>query len=100
VLPKNDQNTTTSIGSIDKTSFDDGQKRNNKGFGIKGQDMFQDMLKAITFGVSSPPHPNIGGGNQSIPVPSHMIHPSPLHLHIILRDLHTLKDIQGAHNHY
>jgi hypothetical protein len=100
VLPSNDQNTTTTIGSIDKTSFDDGQKKKNEGFGTKGQDMFQDMLKAIISGVSSPPHLNIEDRNQSIPVPSHMIHPSPLHLDIILQDLHTLKYIQRAHNHY
>jgi hypothetical protein len=100
VLPSNDQYTTTTIGNIDKISFFDGQKQDNKGLGTEGQDMFQNVSKARIFDVSSPPHPNIGGGNQSIPIPSHMIHPSPLHPDIIMRDLHTLKNIQRARNHY
>jgi hypothetical protein len=84
VLPSNDQDTTTTVGSIDKTSFDDGKKRNNKSLGTEGQDMLQDMLETRIYGGSSPLHPNIGGGNQNIHIPSHMIHPSPLHLDFIL----------------
>jgi len=79
VLFSNDQDTTTTVDSINKTSFDDGQKWENKGLGTKGQSMLQDMLEARIFGVSNPLHPNIGGGNQNILVPSHVIHPSPLH---------------------
>jgi len=84
VLTSNDQNTTTTTGSIDKTSFDDGQKQDNNSFGTKSQDMLQDMLEARISGVSNPPHPNMGGENQSIPIPSHIIHPSPLHPYVIL----------------
>jgi hypothetical protein len=79
VLFSNDQDTTTTIDSINKTSFDDGQKWENKGLRTKGQNMLQDMLEARIFGVSNPLHPNIGGGNQNIIVLSHVIHPSPLH---------------------
>ncbi len=28
------------------------------------------------------------------------IHPSPLHPTVVLQDLHTLKDIEGAQNHF
>jgi hypothetical protein len=100
VLPSNDQYTTTIVGNIDKISFFDRQKRDNKGLGTEGQDMFQNVSKARISNVSSPPHPNIRGGNQSIPILSHMIHPSPLHPNIIMQDFHTLKNIQRAHNHY
>jgi hypothetical protein len=39
VLLSSDQNTTTIVRSIDKTSFDDGQKWDNKGLGTESQDM-------------------------------------------------------------
>jgi len=60
VLTSNDQNTTTTVGSIDKTSFDDGQKWDNKSLSTESQDMLQDMLEAKISGVLSPPHPNMG----------------------------------------
>jgi hypothetical protein len=72
----------------------------NEFHGISIYDTFQDMSKVANYSVSSPPHPNMGGGNQSNKIPSHIIHPSPLHLDIVLWDLHTLKDIQGAQSHY
>jgi hypothetical protein len=46
VLISNDQNTTTIVHNIDKTPFDDGQKRDNKGLGTESQDMLQNMSKA------------------------------------------------------
>jgi hypothetical protein len=39
-----------------------------KGLGIESQDMSEAKL----YGVSSPPHSNMGGGNQNRPVPSHI----------------------------
>jgi len=58
------------------------------------------MSKARIFGVSNPPHPNMGIRNRNSLVLSPMIHPSPLHPYIILWDLHILRDIEGAWNHY
>jgi hypothetical protein len=92
MLHSNDENTTTIIGSIDEivtqllTSFDHAQKWDNKGPSTNGQNMFQDISKVANSGVSSPFHPNMGGENQSNMIPSHMIHPSPLHPSIILWD--------------
>jgi len=84
VLTSHDQNTNTIVGNIDKTSLDDGQKWENNSLGTKSQDILQDMSKVRISGVLSPHHPNMGGGNQSIPVPSHIMHPSPLHPYVIL----------------
>jgi hypothetical protein len=56
----------------------------NELHGINICDTFQDMSKVANFIVSSPLHPNMGGGNQSNKIHSHMIHPSPLHLDIVL----------------
>jgi hypothetical protein len=96
LLPSNDQNITTIVGSIDKTSFDGGQKHDNKYFCTKSQNMFQNILEAIISSVSNPPHPNMGNGNQNILVPSHMIHPSPLHL----TRLAHIERHPRAYNHY
>ncbi len=41
----------------------------------------------------------MGGENESIEIPSYL-HPSSLHQNVVLRELHNLKDIQGAWNHY
>ncbi len=96
----NDEDTTTIVGSIDEivtqlsTSFDHAQKWDNKGPSTEGQNTLQDISKVTNYGVSSPPHANMGGENQSNMIPSHMIHPSPLHPNIILWDLYTLKDIK------
>jgi hypothetical protein len=58
------------------------------------------MSEARISSVSSPPHPNMGIINQNNPILSPMIHPSLLHLNIVLGDLHILRDIEGARNHY
>ncbi len=39
------------------------------------------------------------GKIKDIKIPSH-IHPSPLHPNVILWDLHTLKNIEYAQNHF
>jgi hypothetical protein len=62
--------------------------------------MLQDMSEARIFGVSNPPHPNMGIRNRSNPILSPMIHPFPLPLDIVLRDLHILRNIKRAWNHY
>jgi hypothetical protein len=95
-----DQNITTTFGSIDNTSYDDGQKRDNECLGAESKDTLQDMSEARISSVSSPPHPNMGIINQNNPILSPMIHPSLLHLNIVLGDLHILRDIEGARNHY
>ncbi len=41
----------------------------------------------------------MGGDNENIEIPSYL-HPSPLQLDDVLRELHNLKDIKGARNHY
>ncbi len=102
MLFSNDEDTTTIVGCIDEivtqlsTSFDHAQKWDNKGLNIKGQNMFQDISKVTNYGVSSPPHANMRGENQSNMIPLYMIHPFPLHSNIVLWDLHTLKNIKGA----
>jgi hypothetical protein len=53
MLPSNDQDIITTFGSIDNTSFDDGQKQDNECLGAEGEDTFQDMSKARNFGVST-----------------------------------------------
>jgi hypothetical protein len=95
-----DQNITTTFGSIDNTSFNDGQKQNNECLGVEGKDTFQDMLEVKKCSVLSPLHLNMGIKNQNSPVFSPIIHPSPLHPNIILQDLHILRNIKGARNHY
>ncbi len=100
MLPSNDQDIIANFGNIDNISFDDGQKRNNKCLGVEGEDMLQYMSKARIFGVSSPPHPNMGIRNRSSPVLSPMIHPFPLHPDIVLWDLHILRNVERAWNHY
>ncbi len=42
---------------------------------------------------------NMGGEDESVKIPSYL-HPSPLHLDVVLWELHNLKDIQNARNHY
>jgi len=41
----------------------------------------------------------MGVENESIEIPSYL-HPSPLYPNVILWELHNLKDIQDARNHY
>ncbi len=60
MFPSNDQNIITTFGSIDNTSFDDGQNRDNECLSAEGEDTLQDMSQANFFGVSSPFHPNMG----------------------------------------
>ncbi len=98
--PSNDQDIITTFGRIDKTSFDDGQKWDNECISAKGENTLQDMLEVGNFGVSSPPHPNMGIGNWSNVILSPMIHPFPLHLDIVLRDLRISRVIERAQNHY
>jgi hypothetical protein len=57
------------------------------------------MLKVANSSVSSLNHNKTRGENQGTKIPSH-IHPSPLHPDVVLWDLHTLKDIEGAQNHF
>jgi len=57
------------------------------------------MLEVADLGVSSLTHHKTGRENQGTKIPS-QIHPSPLHLDVVLRDLHTLRDIEGAQNHF
>jgi hypothetical protein len=57
------------------------------------------MLKATNSCVSSPAHRKIGRENKGSKIPSH-IHPFPLHPYVVLQDLHTLKNIEGARNHF
>jgi hypothetical protein len=66
---------------------------------IEGHNTRQNMLKVVSSCVSSPPHHNMGRENQHFKIPSH-IHPSPLHPNVFLRDLHTLRDIESAQNHF
>jgi hypothetical protein len=81
-------------------SLDHAQQWDNKvDINIEGHNTCHDMLKAIGSCVSSPPHHNMGGENQGIKSPSH-IHPSPLHMYVFLWNLHTLKDIESAQNHF
>jgi hypothetical protein len=42
---------------------------------------------------------NVENPNEPKNMASHNL-PSPLHLDVVLQDLHTLKDIQGGQNHY
>jgi len=102
-----DQNTTTTISSnIGETitqvlsSLDHARQWDNKvDTNIEGHYTHQNMLEATNLGVSSPTHHKTGKENQNIKTPSH-IHPSPLHPNVILWDLHTLKNIEGARNHF
>ncbi len=109
MLLSNDEDTTTIVGNIDEmftqlsTSFDHAQKWDNKGPSTKGQNMLQDISKVANSSVSSPLHPNMGGENQSNMIPSHMIHPSPLHPNIRLthierypRGLKSLQETCGG----
>jgi len=57
------------------------------------------LLEATGSGVSSLPHHNMGGENQSIKIPP-QIHPSPLHPNVVLQDLHTFRNIEGVRNHF
>jgi len=41
----------------------------------------------------------MGGENENVKILSYL-HPSPLHLDVVLWELHNLKDIQNAQNHY
>jgi hypothetical protein len=101
------QDTTTTIGNnIGETitlmlnSLNHAQPGDNKvDINIKGHYTHQDMLEADDSNVSNPLHHNTIGGNQGTKIPSH-IHPSPPHLDVVLRDLHTLRDIEGARNHF
>jgi hypothetical protein len=82
------------------SSLDHAQHWDNKvDIYIEGRNTHQDMLEVTSLSVSSPPHHNTRGENQGIKIPSH-IHPSPLHPNIVLWDLHTLKGIENAHNHF
>jgi hypothetical protein len=81
-------------------SLDHAQQWDNKvDINIEGHNTLQDMLEAVGSCVSSPPHHNMGRENQCIKIPSH-IHPFPLHSDIFLWDLHRLKDIENARNHF
>jgi hypothetical protein len=57
------------------------------------------MLEVADLGVSSLTHHKTRRENQGTKIPS-QIHPSPLHLDVVLWDLHTLRDIEGAQNHF
>jgi hypothetical protein len=103
LVPSSDQNTSTTIGNIGETilqvltSFDNVEKSNNKGEeNIKGLDM---PLQQKIHGITSLPHSNMGGENESTKILSYL-HPSPLNPNVVLQELHNLKDIQGAQNHY
>ncbi len=50
-------------------------------------------------GIASLPHSNMGRENESVKTLSYL-HPYPLHLHVVLWELHNLKDIQNARNYY
>jgi hypothetical protein len=60
MLPSNDQDIITTFSNINNTSFDDVPKRDNECLSAKGKDTLQDMLEVGIYGVSSPPHPNMG----------------------------------------
>jgi hypothetical protein len=63
--------------------------------------IIQDTLKATNYSLASLPLLNMNMENPSEPknMASHIL-PSSLKLDVVLQDLHTLKDIQGAQNHY
>jgi hypothetical protein len=67
------------------TSFDNVEKSNNKGEeNIKGLDIFQHMpLQQKIHGITSLPHSNVGGENESTNILSYL-HPSPLHPNVVL----------------
>ncbi len=80
------------------SSFDHAQQWENKvDTNIEGHYTHQDVLKVVNSGVSNPIHHKIGGENQGTKIP---IHPSPLHPDVVLQDLHTLRDTEGAQNHF
>ncbi len=98
LVPLNDQDTSTIVGSIGEkttfqvlTQFDNVRKSNIKGF-----DIFQHMsLQQKIHGIASLPHSNMGGENESVKIPSYL-HPSPLHLDVVIWELHNLRNIQSA----
>jgi len=56
-------------------------------------------LQQKIHGIASLPHSNMGGENESVKILSYL-HPYPLHLDVVLWELHNLKDIQNARNYY
>jgi hypothetical protein len=52
-------------------------------------------LQQKIHGIASLPHSNTGGENENAKIPSYF-HPSPLHLDVVLWELHNLKNIQSA----
>jgi len=58
-------------------------------------------LATTNFSLASLPLPNMSMENLGEPknMALHIL-PSSLNLDVVLQDLHTLKDIQGARNHY
>jgi len=82
---------------------------------IKGHYTHQDMLEVTNSNVPNPPHHNtIRSASGSSVTPFNkgwprrksrywdfFTHPpSPLHLDVVLRDLHIMRDIEGAWNHF
>jgi hypothetical protein len=78
------------------SSLDHAQQWDNKvDINIEGHYTCQNMLEVVSSGVSNLVPHKTRGGNQSTKIP---IHPTPLHANVVL--MHTLRDIEGAQNHF